>query len=113
MKKRMSSVMIMYLLFAIAGALVPWYFNVQQMLYGEEPFTMLNWLKAGMANPFTSSITTDFLIGTTPVLIWMMIEGKRLKMKWLWIYFILTFLIAFAFTCPLFLFNRERKMAYM
>jgi hypothetical protein len=100
-----------YLLFAIARFFVPWYFNAQQLMHGAEPFTVANYLGAGMANYFTSSITTDFFIGTIPVLVWMMVEGRRQKMKNLWFYFLFTFLIAFAFTCPLFLFMREMKLS--
>lgn len=99
-----------YLAFAIAGLIVPWYFNLQFILYGDAPFSVGRFLADGMATPLSSSITTDLFIGSTPVLIWMMVEGKRQKMKHLWVYFIFTFLIAFAFTCPLFLFMRERKL---
>jgi len=103
--------MIFYLLFAIAGAIVPWYFNITQAVNGPEPFTLGNYFAAGFANPFVSSISADFFIGTTPVLVWMIVEGRRLKMKHLWFYVVFTFAIAFAFTCPLFLFMRERKLA--
>ncbi len=107
--KNWTILMWVYLLFAIAGIIVPWYYNLQFMLYGDETFSIGRYLADGMATPLSASITTDFFIGTTPVLIWMMVEGSRQKMKHLWFYFIFTFLIAFAFTCPLFLFMRERK----
>lgn len=100
-----------YLLFAIAGFFVPWYYNIQHILTSDVPFTPSNLLAAGMASPMLSSLTTDFFIGATPVLIWMMVEGKRLKMKYLWVYVLLTFVVAFAFACPLFLFNRERLLS--
>lgn len=99
-----------YLAFAIAGLIVPWYFNLQFILYSGEPFTLARYFADGTATPLATSITTDFFIGTIPVLIWMMVEGARLKMKHLWFYFAFTFIIAFAFTCPLFLFMRERKL---
>lgn len=102
--------MIFYLLCSIAGAIVPWYFNITQQIDGPEPFTLSNYLAAGFANPFVSSISTDFIIGTTPVLVWMIVEGMKLKMKHLWFYVVFTFAIAFAFTCPLFLFMRERVL---
>ena len=41
----------------------------------------------------------------------MVVEGRRLGMRHLWFYVVATFLIAFAFTCPLFLFMRERLLA--
>ncbi len=99
-----------YLILTIAGAVVPWFFNLRQALYGTEPFTVTNFLEAGVANDFVSSITFDFFITATAVFAFMIIEARRLKMKGLVWYIIFTFLIAFAFTCPLFLFNRERAL---
>ncbi|MRS65292.1 DUF2834 domain-containing protein [Larkinella terrae] len=109
-QKPLTPIMLFYLFCSLAGLVIPWYYNIQHIRYGDTPFTVAAWLRAGMATPLTRSITTDFLIGTTPVLIWMVREGYRLKMKHIWLYVLLTFLIAFAFTCPLFLFFRERKL---
>jgi len=99
-----------YLVCAIAGAIIPWYYNLVQVLNGPEEFSMTNYFKGGFANNFAASITTDFFIGTTPVLVWMIVEGKKLKMKGVWWYVPFSFIISFAFTCPLFLFNRQRKL---
>ena len=109
--KQSKILMYMYLSFAILGLFIPWYFNLQHILYSPLPFTLIEYFKQGTATPLASSITTDFFIGTIPVLIWMMIEADRLGMKYKWIYFILTFMIAFAFTCPLFLYNREKMLS--
>ena len=109
--KKFTPLASFYLLASIAGLFVPWYFNAQQLMHGDLPFTLANYLGAGMANNFTSSITTDFFIATIPVLVWMMVEGRKLQMKNLWFYFVFTFVIAFAFTCPMFLFMREVKLA--
>jgi hypothetical protein len=96
-----------YGLFAAAGAVVPWYFNVRYMQESGKLLTPQAWLAGGFVNPLTASITTDFLIGTTPVLVWMVAEGRRLGMRRLWVYVVATFLVAFAFSCPLFLLMRE------
>lgn len=98
-----------YFTFSILGLIIPWYFNIQQLM-SPLPFTLFEYFRQGMATPFAASITTDFFIGTIPVLIWMMIEAERVGMKYKWAYFILTFMIAFAFTCPLFLYNREKLL---
>lgn len=100
-----------YLAMAIAGAIVPWYFNYHQLAYGLEPFTLANFLGAGFENDFVSSISSDFFIATTAMFVWMIVEARRLRMKNLWVYILFTFVIAFAFTCPLFLFNRERLLS--
>ena len=102
-----------YLLMSIAGAIVPWYFNLQQLMYGDQAFTLGNYLGAGLANDFVSSITTDFLIVAAPFMVWMIVESRRLRMKGIGWYIVFTFLIALAFTCPLFLLNRERRIQAM
>lgn len=104
---KLTLLVVFYGLFAVAGAVVPWYFNIQYMRESGELLTPQRWLAAGFVNPLTGSITSDFLIGTIPVLLWIVIEARRLGMRHLWIYVLGTFLIAFAFTCPLFLMMRE------
>ncbi len=94
---------------AVLGALVPWYYNALQMATAES-FTLDGLLQACFANFYAASISTDLLIGSTAVMAWMMIEGYRLKMKRLWLYVVLAFGVAFAFSCPLFLYFRELKI---
>jgi len=101
--------MLFYLFFAVLGLIIPWYFNLQHLLYSPIPWTAAEYFRQGTQSPLAASITYDFFIGTTPALVWMMVEGQRTKMKFLWLYFIGTFAIAFAFTYPLFLFFRELK----
>lgn len=102
-----------YFLMSVAGACVPWYFNMRQLLFGDEPFTLNNYLMAGLANDFTSSITTDFFIVVSAFMVWMIVESRRLKMKGIGWYILFSFLVAIAFTCPLFLLNRERRIQAM
>ncbi len=108
-----TPLMIFYGMFAMAGSVVPWCFNIQFMLESGEFITPQGLIAGGFVTPLASSLTSDFLIGTTPVLVWMVIEAKRLKMKYRWAYVALTFLIAFAFSCPLFLLMREVRLRSM
>ena len=109
-KSRMTPLVLFYGVCAAAGAVVPWYFNVKYMQESGELLTPQVWVAGGFVNSLTGSITADFLIGTTPVLVWMVIEGKRLAMRHLWFYVVTTFLVAFAFACPLFLLMRELRL---
>ncbi len=109
-KSRVSALMVFYGAFALAGAIVPWYFNIRFMQESGQLLTPQMWLAGGFVNSLTGSITTDFLIGTIPVLIWMVVEARRLGMRHTWFYVVTTFLVAFAFACPLFLLMRERKL---
>jgi hypothetical protein len=107
---RVTPLMCFYGAFAVAGAIVPWYFNIRHMRQSGEMLTPQGWIAGGFINPLAGSITSDFLIGTIPVLIWMVVEARRLGMRHWWFFVISTFLVAFAFSCPLFLLAREVKL---
>lgn len=107
---KLTKLSIFYGLFCIPGAIVPWYFNLQYSFSKGELLTPSELIAGGFVTPLAGSLTSDFLIGTIPVLVWMVIEARRLKMRNWWAYILLTFLIAFAFSCPLFLMLRESKL---
>lgn len=107
--KTFSLLVCFYFACAIAGAVVPWYFNVEAMKQYNTLLILQCYFKAGMATPLSSSITTDFFIGTAPVLVWMCREARRMKMKHWWLLLPATLLVSFAFSCPLFLALRERR----
>jgi hypothetical protein len=107
---KFSKLAIFYGLFCIPGAIIPWYFNLQYSFAKGALLSPAELIVGGFVTPLASSLTSDFLIGTIPVLIWMVIEARRLKMRNPWAYVLLTFLIAFAFACPLFLMLREMKL---
>ena len=62
-----TPLMVFYGAFAVAGAIVPWYFNIRHMRETGELLTPQGWVTGGFINALTGSITSDFLIGTTPV----------------------------------------------
>jgi hypothetical protein len=105
-----TPLMVFYGVFAAAGAVVPWYFNVRHMQESGELLTPQAWVVGGFTSALAASITSDFLIGTLPVLVWMVLEARRLRMRHWWLYVVATFLVAFAFSCPLFLLMRERRL---
>ncbi len=99
-----------YLLLAIAGAVIPWYFNYSHIQYGEIPISFQAFWQSGFHDYLSSSLTADLLVGATTFAIWMFPEGRRLGMKRLWIYFLVIFMVAFACAFPLFLFFRQRHL---
>jgi hypothetical protein len=107
---RVTPLMVFYGGCAVAGAVVPWYYNLRFMRESGELLTPQRWFDEGFTTALMGSITSDFLIGTTPVLVWMVVEARRLGMRHLWVYVLGTFLVAFAFTCPLFLLMGERHL---
>ena len=100
----------LYLFLSILGAILPMLANFDfAMEYGNS-FDINNFIELANANPAAQSISRDLLIGATAVFIWIVNESKKLKMKNMWIVYFGTFLIAFAFSAPFFLFLRERRI---
>ncbi len=99
-----------YFGFAIAGAILPTLANIEFMkLYGPG-FEIDKFITLANANPAASSLSRDLLISSGAMFIWIINESRRLNMKNLWIVIVGTFIIAFAFSGPLFLFLRERRL---
>ena len=73
-------------------------------------FDINNFISLANANPAAKSISRDLVIGASAIFIWIVNESKKLNMKNMWIVYIGTFLIAFAFSAPFFLFLRERRI---
>ena len=102
-----------YLFLSICGAILPMISNFNfAMEYGSS-FDIIQFIQLANANPAAESISRDLLIGASAVFIWIVNESRKLNMKNMWIVYVGTFLIAFAFSAPFFLFLRERRIIEM
>ena len=98
---------------SILGAILPMISNFNfAMEYGSS-FDINQFIQLANANPAAESISRDLLIGASAVFIWIVNESRKLNMKNMWIVYVGTFLIAFAFSAPFFLFLRERRIIEM
>ena len=103
----------LYLFLSIVGAILPMISNFNfAMEYGSS-FDINQFIQLANANPAAESISRDLLIGASAVFIWIVNESRKLNMKNMWIVYVGTFLIAFAFSAPFFLFLRERRIIEM
>ena len=64
-----------------------------------------------LATPASTSITIDLGLLLLPVCALMIIESRRLAIRFVWAYIVLGLLIAISVTFPLFLIARERRLA--
>jgi hypothetical protein len=64
-----------------------------------------------LANHATTSITVDIFLLGLAVMIWMVLEARKLEIRFVWLYILLSFAIAISVTVPLFLAARERALA--
>ena len=103
----------LYLFLSIVGLLTTWYFNFQHMYDTETTlftFNLMDFLRDGFSNAAASSLSSDLFIGAAGASLFIIFEGRRLRIKSWWIYLLLNNLVAFAFAFPLFLFVRERTL---
>ena len=96
---------IVFLVLAIAGLVGTWTYNIIAIIERNDFFG--DWFGSG---PAVSSLTMDLLIMAFAGSVLIVIEGRRLGMKHLWAYIVFSGLTAIAFTFPLFLANRERRL---
>jgi len=101
---------LVYLLLSAVGLALTWYHNLA-FVRTTGSFALDDFLRGVFANHASSSIGFDILIAAAAFLTFVVTESKRLGMKRAWIWFVLTFGIAFAFAAPLFLFARERALS--
>ena len=100
-----------YLALAIAGAIFPWLANLDFMqATGGASFNLGLFVSQANANPAAQSLSRDLAIGATAVVIWIVQESRRIKMRGLVWVLLSCITVAFAFGAPLFLYLRERRL---
>jgi hypothetical protein len=98
------------LLLAVLGLVIPWYYNLQFMQQSDGLFEVMAFIEAGSVNAAATSLSWDLAIACIAGLTWIFFEAKRLGLRFFWLYFIVTFTVAYAFAFPLFLFIRQGKL---
>ncbi len=99
-----------YLLLAVAGAVLTWLANLDFIRSEGSAFDLGLFIRQANANPAAQSLSRDLAIGATAVTIWMVRESRRLGMRGLVWVLLSCVTIAFAFGAPLFLHLRERRL---
>lgn len=78
--------------------------------YGFWEGTMRFWQDT-LVNSSSRFITVDLLFLGLTVIVWMVLEARRLKIPGVWLYVVAGLLVAISLTVPLFMIQRERKLA--
>jgi hypothetical protein len=94
-----------YLLLAVAGLIGTWTFNVLAVVQMADFIGDLV-----TSGPAVSSITIDLLVAAVAGSVFIIVEARRLRMRFGWLYVVGAGLTAFAFTFPLFLAMRQRHL---
>ncbi len=98
-----------FLAIAILGLCYTWYYNIQYFTTYEEA-SFFHFFELAQSNFAGKSFGADLTVVVLTYFVWMIPDARKLKVKGWWILIPLTFLIAIAFTFPLYLFLRERTL---
>lgn len=104
MIRRRNNAVFFFILAGI-GLVTAWYFNSLAILNAE------NYLAEGFTSNVDWVYSLDLLIGGTAGMAFIVIESRRLKMRFWGLYIAAAFVTAFAFVFPLFLGMRELRLA--
>jgi hypothetical protein len=96
---------VFFLILAIIGLVTAMVFNVIASVQGQ------NYLDAWFGSAADWVLSLDILIVAIAGSALMIMEAKKLGMKRVWLYIVVSGVTAFAFTFPLFLAMRERKLS--
>lgn len=94
-----------YLVLSIIGLVTAWIFNGLAVMNNED------YMAAWFGTAVDWVLSADFTIVAIAVVVFMISEARRLKMKRVWLYILLSGVTAMAFTFPLFMAMRERQLA--
>ena len=110
MQSQTVKLQIFYGICTLAGIIATMHFNIQ-FIIEHQGFSVETFIAENYANNASASISNDFLVILAVFIIWSFFEAKRLAMPYWWLYILLTFGVALAFSLPLFLLMRERYLA--
>jgi hypothetical protein len=98
---------LVYLALSVVGLVGTWWFNLASFAAGED------YLAGWFANAASSSAAVDILVAGVAACVLIVVEGRRLGWNPLGVALlvVLSFVVAVAFTFPLFLALRERDLA--
>lgn len=105
MTRHWTPLAVVYLALAVLGLVGTWTFNALAIVQMRDFIGDL--VSSG---PAVSSITVDLLVVAVAGSVFIIVESRRLGMRFGWLYIVASGLTAFAFTFPLFLAMRQRRL---
>jgi hypothetical protein len=103
---------LVYGLIALLALVGTWGNNIAYLPLGFLGANLKFWSET-LVNPASRSITVDIFALGLAVFVWMVLEARRLNMRGVWLYLLFGMLIAISVTVPVFLINRERRLAQL
>lgn len=110
MNRSQQALCVFYALVSVAALFATW---SQNLAYGAaNPLDTLGaFIEGTRVNPASRSITVDIGFFLLAAAAFMVIEARRLGVRFVWAYIIFGFLVAISVTFPLFMIAREMRLA--
>jgi phosphate/sulfate permease len=99
-----------YALVAVVSLIATWSNNLA-FLAQPEHWSIASWVRALYVNPAAASFVNDLFGLGIAATIFMVVEARRLRIRHLWFYLIISPVLAISVAFPLFLIARQRVIA--
>ena len=95
---RLSALEGLYYVIALASVAVGWYFNTQYVQSFGAQASWAHFTRLLFTNPAAASGAQDLITANVLLFpLWTIVDGRRLRMRQPWIYFVLSLLTSFGF----------------
>ena len=101
---------VIYALIAVAALVGTWAHNFAYLKLGWLAANMQFWIDT-LVSHASASITVDLFFFGLAVNLWMVLEARRIGLRWVWGYVIAGLLVAISVAFPLYMIHRERVLA--
>jgi hypothetical protein len=99
-----------YAAIAVLALLGTWHQNLFYFQGDHPASAFVQFWRETLVTPASISIIVDFFLFTLVIVAWMVLEARRVGIRFVWVYVVLGALIAISVTAPLFLIARERRL---
>jgi len=111
---RLSALEGLYYVIALASVAVGWYFNTQYVQSFGAQASWAHFTRLLFTNPAAASGAQDLITANVLLFpLWTIVDGRRLRMRQPWIYFVLSLLTSFGFAMGLYLAVHERQLRWL
>jgi hypothetical protein len=98
-----------YVLIAVIALPATWINNIAFMTQSNNS-SFMDFFQAAYVNAAAASLTNDLMLLAIAACMFMVLEGRRLSIRYYWLYVILSAAVAVSVTFPLFLLARHIKL---
>jgi hypothetical protein len=98
-----------YAMLAIVALPATWINNLAFITQPDRN-SMIDFIRAAYVNPAAASLVNDLLVIAVAACMFMVLEGRRVGVRFIWLYIVFSGLIAISVTFPLFLLARHIKL---